>query len=274
MIPWLSGNTPFPPTERALRSPNGLLAAGGDLSTQRLLEAYRHGIFPWFSPGEPVLWWSPDPRMVLVPREFKISRSLAKVLRNTAYEVRCDTAFEQVMRGCAAPRGESQGGTWISEDMIAAYCALHEMGHAHSVEVWLPRQSFQPQTGSKARQRRANDMDGAMGSAMSERGSQCGYPDALGLELAGGLYGIAIGRMFYGESMFSQASNASKIALAHLARQLERWQFGMIDCQMNTPHLASLGAREIPRSEFIAQLRELINCEPVRHWQFDADLFT
>ncbi len=236
MIPWLTGNAPFPPVERALRSPNGLLAAGGDLSAPRLLEAYRHGIFPWFNPGEPALWWSPDPRMVLIPGEFKISRSLAKVLRNAAYEVRCDTAFEQVMRNCAAPRGE-QGGTWINEDMIAAYRALHELGYAHSVETWI---------------------DG---------------------HLAGGLYGVSIGRMFYGESMFSHASNASKIALAHLAGQLERWQAdhptkGMIDCQMNTSHLASLGAREIPRSEFIARLQELINCEPVKRWQFDADLFT
>ncbi|WP_435627292.1 leucyl/phenylalanyl-tRNA--protein transferase [Candidatus Ferrigenium straubiae] len=231
MIPWLTVDAPFPPLERALRSPNGLLAAGGDLSAPRLLEAYRHGIFPWFSPGEPILWWSPDPRMVLIPDEIRISRSFAKVLRNAAYEVRCDTAFEEVMRACAAPRS-GQGGTWISEDMIAAYRALHELGYAHSVETW---------------------MDG---------------------RLTGGLYGIAIGQMFYGESMFSRASNASKIALTHLARQLERWQFGMIDCQMNTAHLASLGAREIPRGEFIARLRELINCEPVKRWQFDADLFT
>lgn len=233
MIPWLTGNVPFPPLGGALRSPNGLLAAGGDLSASRLLQAYQHGIFPWFNPGEPILWWSPDPRMVLVPGEFKISRSFARVLRNAAYEVRCDTAFEQTMRGCAAPRRGPHGGsgTWIHEDMIAAYGALHEMGYAHSMETW---------------------MNG---------------------KLVGGLYGIAIGRMFYGESMFSQANNASKIALAYLARQLERWQFGLIDCQMNTAHLASLGAREIPRSEFIARLRELINCEPVQHWQFDADLF-
>ena len=158
------------------------------------------------------------------------------MLRNATYEVRCDTAFEQVMRNCAAPRCK-QGGTWINEDMIAAYCALHEMGYAHSVETWI---------------------DG---------------------HLAGGLYGVSIGRMFYGESMFSHTTNASKIALAHLARQLERWQADhptkcMIDCQMNTAHLASLGAREIPRSEFIARLQELINCEPVARWQFDADLFT
>jgi leucyl/phenylalanyl-tRNA--protein transferase len=220
----------FPPVEKALRSPNGLLAAGGDLSSARLLEAYHHGIFPWFNPGEPILWWSPDPRMVLFPDEIRISRSFAKVLRNANYEVRCDTAFEQVMRGCAAPRS-TQSGTWINEDMIAAYCMLHKMGYAHSVETW---------------------MDG---------------------KLAGGLYGVSLGRMFYGESMFSRTSNASKIALAHLARQLERWQFGMIDCQMNTPHLASLGAREIPRSEFIVRLQELIHCAPVKYWQFDPGLF-
>jgi leucyl/phenylalanyl-tRNA--protein transferase len=275
LIPWLTGDAPFPPVERALHSPNGLLAADGDLSAQRLLEAYRHGIFPWFNPGEPILWWSPDPRMVLIPGEFKISRSFGKVLRNAAYEMRCDTAFEQVMRGCAAPRGgKSGGGTWIHEDMIAAYCALHEMGYAHSVEVWMPKKSFQLQIEGETRRRRANDMDSAMSTAMSERGSQRSIADELELELVGGLYGVAIGRMFYGESMFSHAGNASKIALAHLARQLERWQFGLIDCQMNTPHLASLGAREIPRSEFIARLQELINCEPVKRWQFDADLFT
>lgn len=230
MIPWLTDNMPFPATGRALSSPNGLLAAGGDLSAPRLLEAYRHGIFPWFNSGEPILWWSPDPRMVLFPDEFKISRSLGKTLRHGKHEVRCDTAFEEVMRACAAPR-DDQGGTWIHEDMIAAYGALHELGYAHSVETWL---------------------DG---------------------KLVGGLYGIAIGRMFYGESMFHTSRDASKIALAHLARQLEDWQFGMIDCQMNTPHLASLGAHEIPRTEFIARLQELVNCKPVTHWQFERDLF-
>ena len=242
-IIWLTGGAPFPSVERALRSPNGLLAAGGDLSVPRLLEAYHHGIFPWFNPGEPVLWWSPDPRMVLIPGEFKISRSLTKTLRNTPYEVRCNTAFERVMRNCAAPRG-GHHGTWIHEDMIAAYCALHELGYAHSVEVWMPKKLLPLQIEGE-----------------------------LELELVGGLYGISIGRMFYGESMFSNASNASKIALAHLTVQLERWQFGMIDCQMNTPHLTSLGACEIPRSEFIARLRELINYAPVIRWQFDADLF-
>jgi len=231
MIPWLSSDAAFPPIERALSSPNGLLAAGGDLSVPRLLEAYRNGIFPWFNPGEPILWWSPDPRMVLNPRDFKVSRSLLKVLRSNVLEVRIDTAFERVMRGCAAPRA-GHAGTWIDEHMIAAYGALHRLGYAHSVETW---------------------MDG---------------------KLVGGLYGVAIGRMFYGESMFSDASNASKIALAHLARQLERWQFGMIDCQMNTPHLATLGAREIPRSEFIARLQELIHYAPVTDWKLEPDLFT
>jgi leucyl/phenylalanyl-tRNA--protein transferase len=240
LITWLANDTPFPSVELALGEPNGLLAAGGDLSVARLLAAYRNGIFPWFNPGEPVLWWSPDPRMVMIPGEFRISRSFARTLRNSDYEVRCDTVFEEVMRGCAAPRA-AQSGTWIGEDMIAAYCALHQLGYAHSVETWV------------------------------------------GGRLAGGLYGVSIGRMFYGESMFSDVSNASKIALAHLSRQLERWQFGMIDCQMNTPHLATLGAREIPRSEFIARLKELIHCAPTDErispgsttdWQFDRDLFT
>ena len=229
MIPLLH-NLAFPPVEQALRSPNGLLAAGGDLSSARLLEAYRHGIFPWFGEGEPILWWSPDPRMVLFPHEFKVSNSLRKTLRNGRHEVRFDSNFEQVMRACAAPR-EGASGTWIVEEMIAAYCELHRLGYAHSVETW---------------------MDG---------------------ELVGGLYGMALGRIFYGESMFSRRSNASKIALAHLSAQLKRWNFGMIDCQMNTPHLASLGAREIPRKEFIARLQDLINCSPVPAWHFDDDLF-
>ena len=238
MIPWLTENTPFPPVTQALHTPDGLLAVGGELTSARLLEAYRHGIFPWFNPGEPVLWWSPDPRMVLIPDEFKLSDSLAKILRNGAFEVRTDTSFEQVMRACATPRG-GQPGTWIDEQMIVAYCALHQMGYAHSVETWL---------------------DG---------------------KLVGGLYGVAIGQMFYGESMFSFVSNASKIALAHLTRQLQRWQSGssaelgtgMIDCQMYTPHLASLGARAIPRSEFIARLEELINRAPIENWSFDPDLY-
>ena len=229
MIPWLTENSPFPPVAQALRDPNGLLATGGELTPRRLLDAYRHGIFPWYNRGDPILWWSPDPRMVLFPEEFRISASFAKVLRNKPHEVRIDTCFERVMRACAAPRvctepGRSgQPGTWIDEQMTAAYCELHSLGHAHSIETW---------------------MDG---------------------KLAGGLYGVAIGCMFYGESMFSLEPNASKIALAHLCSQGPL----MIDCQMYTPHLASLGARLIPRDIFIARLEELVNCEPI-DWKFGS----
>jgi leucyl/phenylalanyl-tRNA---protein transferase len=231
MIPWLEAGDPFPPVTRALREPNGLLAAGADLSLPRLIDAYRHGIFPWYGEGQPLLWWSPDPRMALFPSEFRLSRSLRKRLRRRDYEVRTDSAFDAVMRGCAAPRANT-GGTWITEGMIDAYRALHRHGLAHSVETWI------------------------------------------GGTLAGGLYGVAMGRAFYGESMFAQVTDASKIALAHLVRQLERWDFGMIDCQMKTAFLASFGAREIPRAEFIRALSELVNY-PSRlgEWRFDDDLF-
>ncbi|MBX3666279.1 MAG: leucyl/phenylalanyl-tRNA--protein transferase [Burkholderiales bacterium] len=228
MIPWLESGDPFPPPAQALREPNGLLAAGGTLSAGRLLGAYRCGIFPWYSEGQPVLWWSPDPRMVLFPAEFRLPRSLAKRMRRRDYEIRVDTAFEAVMRACAAPRGDD-AGTWITEDMISAYCTLHRMGHAHSVETWV------------------------------------------GGELAGGLYGIALGRMFYGESMFTRVPDASKIALACLVRRLARRRFGMIDCQMNTAHLARFGAREIARDDFSRRLAELINCPaPADLWNPDA----
>ncbi len=231
MIKLLHQNTPFPPLEKALFQPNGLLAAGGDLMPERLLDAYRHGIFPWYSAGDPILWWSPDPRMVLFPDEFKISNSLRKTLTRGNYEVRTDSAFEQVMRACAQPRA-GQDGTWIQEEIIEAYSRLHNMGLAHSIETW---------------------MEG---------------------ELVGGLYGISLGRMYYGESMFSRKTDASKIALAHLTTQLKRWKFGMIDCQMNTPHLATLGAREIPRSEFLMRLQELIHYPNIASpWRFDHDLF-
>ena len=222
-------NTPyFPPVETALREPNGLLAMGGDLSAERLLDAYRHGIFPWFNPGEPILWWSPDPRMVLVPGEIRVTRSLAKRIRNSGFEVRLDTVFADVMRACAEPR-EGAGGTWISPAMVAAYTRLHQAGYAHSVETWH---------------------DG---------------------RLAGGLYGVAIGRMFYGESMFSCEPDASKVALVRLARQLQRWNFGLIDCQMETAHLASLGARTLPRTAFTAKLAELVNLPHLPGpWHFDA----
>ena len=230
MIHWLRPDEPFPPVTAALADPNGLLAVGGELSALRLIDAYRHGIFPWFSPGQPVLWWSPDPRMVLMPHELKVSRSLRKALRRRDYEVRADTCFRAVMEACAEPRPE-QGGTWISAGMIAAYCALHEQGLAHSIETWI---------------------DG---------------------ELAGGLYGVALGRMFYGESMFTHAADASKIALVHLVRQIEHWHFGMIDCQLHTRHLASLGAREIPRADFMRKLQELVDYPGVTgHWELDDDL--
>ena len=222
----------FPPVELALQSPNGLLASGGDLSVPRLLDAYRHGIFPWFNPGDPILWWSPDPRMVLFPDEVHVSRSLAKRLRRRDYVVRTDTAFDTVMAACAAPRLMDNGeaaGTWISPDMVEAYMRLHEQGHAHSVEIWQ------------------NDT------------------------LVGGLYGVAVGRVFYGESMFSRIPDASKLALVHLCRQLQRWEFGMIDCQMETPHLASMGARPISRREFCTKLAVLIDLpSPASPWCFDA----
>jgi leucyl/phenylalanyl-tRNA--protein transferase len=229
MIPWLPPEPVFPSVEQALTEPNGLLAAGGDLSPTRVLAAYRRGIFPWYSAGEPILWWSPDPRMVLFPAELKISRSLAKVLRNKPYEVTFDTAFARVIAACAETPRDGQAGTWITAEMQDCYCRLHELGHAHSVEVWM--------TG----------------------------------ELAGGLYGMAIGQTFYGESMFSHRTDASKIALAHLCAHLQRQGFGIIDCQMETEHLASLGARPIPRSEFIALLRGLVvaNVRPGR-WPADA----
>lgn len=229
MIPWLDGSDAFPPLEFALSEPNGLLCAGGDLTPQRIVQAYRKGIFPWYSSGEPILWWSPDPRMVLVPSEFKISRSLRRTLRNGGHQVRLDSDFRAVIRACARTRRKGQAGTWISAPMQAAYCSLHELGFAHSVETWLDD------------------------------------------KLVGGLYGLAIGRMFYGESMFSHATDASKIALAHLVRFLEAQGFGLIDCQMNTPHLASLGAREIPRREFIARLDEFTAIAPLSgRWAIDG----
>jgi len=228
LIPWLDADRPFPPLSRALREPNGLLAAGGDLSIRRLLDAYRSGIFPWFSEGDPVLWWSPDPRMVLFPPELKVSRSLARTLRRRRFRVTADLAFAEVVEACRAPR-PGQRGTWITEEMSAAYRRLHQAGHAHSVEAWLDD------------------------------------------ELAGGLYGVALGRAFFGESMFTRVTDASKVAFVALVRQLERWRFGLVDCQMNTPHLASLGAREIPREDFARRLASLVDYAPVPGpWRFDA----
>jgi leucyl/phenylalanyl-tRNA--protein transferase len=215
VIAWLRGNAPFPPVEKALKSPNGLLCAGGDLSPERVIDAYSHGIFPWFSEGDPILWWSPDPRMVLFPGELKVSRSLRKTLARATFETRVDTAFREVIAECAAPR-DGQSGTWIVPEMVAAYTALHEMGFAHSVESWR---------------------DG---------------------ELAGGLYGVALGGVFFGESMFSREPDASKVALVRLVERLREQGFELIDCQQATPHLASLGAREIGRDEFAMRVQDSI----------------
>lgn len=215
MIPWLPDELRFPPVGAALNEPNGLLAAGGDLTPLRILAAYRRGIFPWYSAGDPILWWSPNPRMVLFPSELEISRSLTKTLRNLPYTVRLDTVFADVIHACATTPRDGQPGTWITAEMQSAYNELHRLGYAHSIETWI---------------------DG---------------------KLAGGLYGIALGGVFYGESMFSRARDASKIALAHLCVHLDRLGFGIIDCQMETTHLASLGARPIPRDDFIAALDRL-----------------
>ncbi|MGH8170457.1 MAG: leucyl/phenylalanyl-tRNA--protein transferase [Steroidobacteraceae bacterium] len=220
-ITWLSPKDApewFPPPEQALEDPAGLLAAGGDLSPARLLAAYRRGIFPWYSPGQPVLWWSPDPREVLFPEELRVSRSLAKTLRNGGFDVAIDEDFAAVIDGCAAPRPHSQG-TWITPEMREAYLELHRRGHAHSIEARLSG------------------------------------------ELVGGLYGVRLGGVFFGESMFSRARDASKVALAHLVAVCRRSSIAVIDGQLASRHLASLGARSIPRAQFQALLAEWIAVE-------------
>lgn len=226
VLPWVAPGQPLPPPAQAMREPNGLLAAGADLSGDRLLEAYTQGIFPWYSDGQPVLWWSPDPRMVLHLDEFKLSRSLTKTLRRLRRErsrtLTMDRAFTAVMRACAEPRPD-QDGTWITDEIIAAYADLHRRGLAHSVELW----------------------DG-------ER-------------LVGGLYGVAIGRMFYGESMFARETDASKVALASWVQVLRGLDFRVIDCQQNTGHLASLGARELPRPDFLELVHALTRL-PAPDW--------
>ena len=224
MIPWLESPTAFPDTRRARREPNGLLCAGGDLEPATIIAAYSRGIFPWFSDDQPILWWSPDPRMVLHTAEFHVSHSLARRMRNGGFEIRVNTMFERVMRECAAPRID-QPGTWIQPDMIEAYLQLHALGFAHSVETWR---------------------------------------DGL---LVGGLYGVAIDRMFFGESMFARASDASKVALAHLIAAMRAASMPLIDCQQQTLHLASLGARPICRPEFANHLRELVQAvKPAPLW--------
>ncbi|MBO0367462.1 leucyl/phenylalanyl-tRNA--protein transferase [Pseudomonas putida] len=212
MLTWLTRDSlTFPPLTKALQEPNGLLAAGGDLSPERLVQAYRHGCFPWFQDGQPILWWSPDPRTVLFPDELHVSRSLAKLIRQQRYQVSFDTDFETVIAACAAPRDYADG-TWITDPMRAAYCELHRRGFAHSVEV-------------------------------RENG-----------ELVGGLYGLAMGRLFFGESMFSRADNASKVGFVTLVEHLRAAGFVLIDCQMPTNHLHSLGARAISRESFAEHL--------------------
>ena len=220
-IAWLSDDESvgFPPVTRALAEPDGLLAVGGTLSPRRLITAYEHGVFPWYAEGQPVLWWSPDPRAVLYPTELRISRSLRKRVKNAGFETRLDTAFAAVIHGCSAPRA-SGDGTWLTADMIAAYTQLHALGLAHSVETW-----------------------------------QAG-------ELAGGLYGVSLGRVFFGESMFSRLPDASKIALVRLIDETRGRGIVLIDCQIASPHLESLGSRSIPRAEFIDLLSRY--CRPHR----------
>lgn len=228
MIPWLDGAPDFPPLQQALAQPNGLLAAGGGLDPPWLLAAYRQGIFPWFNPGEPILWWSPDPRLVLLPDELRISRSLRKTLRRRHFDIRVDSAFSAVIEACAAPRAPGLG-TWISAEMRDAYQAMHELGYAHSVETWRDDR------------------------------------------LVGGLYGMALGRVFFGESMFSIDSDASKVALVHLVRFLRTRGYVMIDCQMKTAHLMSMGAREIARQLFREVLdQHVCTLQPVHQWPAES----
>ncbi len=219
----------FPPPEHA--DEDGVLGIGGDLHPDRVLLAYRSGIFPWYSQGEPLLWWSPDPRLVLYVDELRVQRSLAKVIRRAPYTLTADTAFEAVITACGATRRPRQAGTWITPELKRAMVALHHRGHAHSIEAW---------------------QDGA---------------------LVGGLYGLSVGRVFCGESMFARADDASKIAFVALVRQLVRWGYPMVDCQVHTPHLARFGAREIPRAAFLAQLTNLVG-QPGHEgtWRLDPDV--
>lgn len=223
-------NLDFPPIEQANKE--GLLAIGGDLSSARLRGAYRRGIFPWYSEGQPIMWWSPDPRTVLFPKALKVSRSLRKTLRQGRFQVSLDRNFDRVIRACALPRdGAGVTGTWITPEMIDAYCELHHGGIAHSVEAWL------------------------------------------GDELVGGLYGVALGKVFFGESMFSHVSDASKVAFVYLAKQLQAWGYLMIDCQLPSKHLFSLGAQLIRREVFLAEIKRLReSAKPLATWAIDPAL--
>lgn len=221
---------PFPPAQQAMRNPNGLLAVGGDLGPQRLVRAYSQGIFPWYNPDEPILWWSPNPRAVLYPEAFHCSRSLGRSIRRADFALSMDRAFDAVLDGCGEDRAYSRG-TWLGPAMKAAYRSLFELRLCHSVELW-------------------------------RRG-----------HLVGGLYGVALGRVFFGESMFSRQSDASKIALCFLCRQLAAWGFELIDCQVDSPHLQRLGAVEIPRNSFLRQL-DVAQKHPAHEgrWRFDLDV--
>jgi leucyl/phenylalanyl-tRNA---protein transferase len=223
MIPILTNRISFPPVENATRE--GILALGGDLSVERLFLAYRSGIFPWYSEDEPIVWWSPDPRFVLFPDEIKVSSSLKKIIRSGRFKVTFDKDFKAVVGNCRKAKRPGQGGTWITPEMLHAYCALHEAGHAHSVEVWKDR------------------------------------------ELAGGLYGVAVGACFCGESMFTRVSNASKVALVSLVEHLREKGCTMIDCQVYTNHLSTMGARNIPRPEFLRLLRQAAAGQNILSWQ-------
>ncbi len=223
----LSDDLVFPPAH--LASKIGLLAVGGDLTRTRLLLAYSRGIFPWYSEGEPILWWSPDPRLVLYPDELKVSRSLNKVINKGTFKVTVDCAFERVIKDCARVRLENREGTWIVDEMVNAYCNLHESGFAHSIEAWE------------------------------------------GDRLAGGLYGVSLGKCFFGESMFTRIANASKVALVALVKHLKRLDFAMIDCQIPTGHLTRLGAREISRARYLDELDEALKAPTLSgKWSLDA----
>ena len=227
-LPWLDAQQlDFPATDTALEEPNGLLAVGGDLSPARLLNAYRHGIFPWFDDDQPILWWSPSPRAVIFPEQVYISKSMAKVLRKKELRTSADLKFNEVISHCAKTERPGQDGTWITDEMNEAYNELHQQGHAHSIEVWR------------------------------------------GDELVGGLYGIAIGKVFFGESMFSLCTNASKLAFISLCQQLHAWDYAVIDCQVKNPHLSSLGAIEIQRQQFNQLLSDNIDLESHYCWRND-----
>jgi leucyl/phenylalanyl-tRNA--protein transferase len=226
-IPHNASPDDFPPLEQALKHPDGLLAVGGDLTSNRIITAYRLGIFPWYNDDEPILWWTPSQRMILFPEHLKVSRSLRKSIRKGKFTVTIDQNFRKVIKECAAPRCH-QDGTWITNDMQEAYSQLHEYGFAHSVESWYEG------------------------------------------HLVGGLYGIALGKVFFGESMFSRMTDASKIAFVHFVSQLQRWDYQLIDCQVQSKHLQSLGAEEIPRQQYRALLDHL--CDAPGHpgkWQLD-----